>query len=75
MKEQFRDIPGFEGIYKISPSGRILSVKRGIIRKQYKNPKDGYWRVSLHKDGKVYTIETHKLVALAWLEKPEGDEN
>ena len=27
----------------------------------------------MRKDGKVYTIELHKLVAWAWLEKPEGE--
>ena len=72
MTEQFRDIPGFEGIYMVSPSGRVLSLYTGKIRKPYKDKKCGYWRLSLLKDGKYYTIEVHRLVAMAWLEKPEG---
>ena len=63
MTEQFRDIPGFEGYYMVSPTGKVLSLYTGKIRKPHKNLKDGYWRVSMRKDGKVYTIEVHKLVA------------
>ena len=72
MEEVFKTIPDFPA-YAISPTGRILSYYTGKIRKAYRNPKDGYWRVSLYKDKKVYTIEIHKLVAQTWIPKPEGD--
>ena len=72
MTETFRTIPDFPA-YAISPTGRVLSYYTNKIRKPYKNKPDGYWRISLFKDGKFYTVEIHKLVAITWLEKPEGN--
>lgn len=72
MTETFRQIPGFPA-YAISPTGRVLSYYTNKIRKPYKNKPDGYWRISLYNDGKCYTVEIHKLVAITWLEKPEGN--
>ena len=72
MTETFRQIPGFPA-YAISPTGRILSYYTGKIRKSYKNKPAGYWRITLYQDGKCHTVEIHKLVAITWLEKPEGN--
>jgi len=72
MTETFRTIPDFPA-YAISPTGRVLSYYTNKIRKPYKNKPDGYWRISLYKDRKVYTVEIHTLVATTWLEKPEGE--
>lgn len=63
MEEVFKTIPGHPK-YAISPTGRVLSYSTGIIRKPYKNPKDGYWRITLYDgEDKRSTIEIHRLVA------------
>lgn len=66
-----KDIKGYEGLYAITEDGQVWSYRRKIFRKLSKS-KDGYVRVSLNKDGKVFTIEIHKLVAQAYIPNPEG---
>jgi len=41
MKEQWRDIAGFDGKYRVSNLGNILSVKRNIILKSREDKKKG----------------------------------
>ena len=72
--EQYKDIPGYEGHYMESSTGKVLSLKTGIVRKPYKDPKSGYYRVTLFKDGNRETIEIHRLVAMAWIPRPEGED-
>lgn len=36
MKEIYKDIEGYEGIYKISNTGKVYSVKNGIVLKTVK---------------------------------------
>lgn len=69
---EYRDIKGFEGYYKISEYGDILNVKTGKLRKLRSNVKHGYIDVDLYKDGKVYYKRVNRLVAEAFLDKPEG---
>ncbi len=72
--EQYKDIPGYEGHYMESSTGKVLSLKTVIVRKPYKDPKSGYYRVTLFKDGNRETIEIHRLVAMAWIPRPEGED-
>lgn len=71
-KEVWRDCKGYEGKYQVSNMGRVWSA----TRQQYKNQrinKDGYYRVGLvAKNGKIKTEMVHRLVALAFLDKPDG---
>ena len=69
---EYRDIKGFEGRYKISEYGDILNVKTGKLRKLRSNVKHGYIDVDLYKDGKAYYKRVNRLVAEAFLDKPEG---
>ena len=79
MKEIWKDIPGYEGIYIVSNFGKVKSLQRtrkgsyGSIRIVYekilnhKIDKDGYHIVTLSKEGKTKCIGVHRLVAQAFL--------
>ena len=72
-KEIWKDIEGYEGLYKVSNIGRVKSLKYGKER-ILKGSKDsnGYLQVSLYKEGKMKTYRVHRLVAEVFLENPEN---
>ena len=79
-KEIWKDVDGYEGLYKVSNLGRVKNISysgrfgtytRDRIMKPSTN-KEGYKYVCLHKGGKHYTTMVHRLVAGAFCEKPEG---
>ena len=59
--EIWRDITGYEGLYKISSLGRVMSVKRNKILKPGNTGK--YLIVVLCKNGVRNTHLVHRLVA------------
>ena len=67
MIELYKDINGFEGLYKISNIGNVYSCKKEIIMKT-RFDKDGYKQINLYKNGKNYTLKIHRLVANAFIE-------
>lgn len=80
--EEWRDIPGYEGLYQVSNLGRVRSLdrvisnKRGIYKrkgclKSISNASYGYKGVGLCKNGIVKTWLLHILVAKAFLPNPE----
>jgi hypothetical protein len=68
------EIPGYEGYYYIEPNGEIYSQDR-IVNGRFweskkKNPfvdKDGYYQVTLSKNGTLKTFLVHRLVALTYI--------
>ena len=68
MKEKWKDIPNYEGLYQISNLGNIFNVKRNKIKKQTIN-KEGYYYVMLSKKGKKTYFLVHRLVAQVFLDK------
>ena len=77
---EWRNIPGWEGDYKVSNSGEVRSYKRAHIHgkphtlKQTVNTQ-GYSCVSLSRNGKSYMHNVHSLVASAFLGPlPNGQE-
>ena len=67
--EKWKDINGYEGLYKISNYGNVYSYPRhktngGILKPQLRN---GYLRVKLFKNGKEKNICVHQLVAQAFV--------
>lgn len=68
LKEIWKDVKGYEGIYQVSNLGRVKSLKFGKER-ILKGGIDGvgYLTVSLSKNGKVKTHKVHVLVAIAFL--------
>lgn len=83
MKEDWRDIPGYEGYYQASMLGRIRSVDRIVSRGQSGYRVKGrivaqfcrlhgksaipYYCTNLSKQGRNESVRVHRLVALTWL--------
>lgn len=65
MKEVWKDVVDYEGIYLVSNYGRVKSIKnvyhKGIILKQEKS-NNGYLRVHLCKNNKSKHYSVHRLV-------------
>lgn len=64
--EEFRDIPGYEGLYQVSNLGNVKSLPREKIKKLSKG-NNGYLQVTLNYNGKRKTRTVHQLVAVAFL--------
>lgn len=71
MKEVWRDVVGYEGLYKISNLGNVFSCKTNKLL-SIRTRKDGYQDVRLHnnKQNKMHTV--HRLVAQAFLDNPNN---
>lgn len=74
--EIWKDVSGFEGLYKISNFGRVMSLNyKRIGISQIRVPrtdKGGYLYVNLHKNNKTKSMKIHRLVASAFLPNPQG---
>lgn len=75
MTEIWKDIPGYEGHYKVSNLGRVKSIKynKEKILTPYKEVKRfGYLSVYLRTPGNKKTMKVHRLVALAFIPNPNN---
>ena len=82
MDETWKDIDGYEGLYKISNFGRVLSLRYGPKNRpsyigepkmmKLSRSSSGYYHVQLYKDGKPTTKLVHSLVASAFVDNPFG---
>ena len=80
MTEQWRtavyDGDIYEGLYKVSNLGRILSLNYKNTGKPdlmtLSDNGDGYFKVGLSKNGKTKTCKVHRLVAETFLPNPEN---
>lgn len=81
MKEIWRDIKGYEGLYQVSNIGRVKSLERiitntlGSYTRAEKilvplKTKKGYYQIHLHKNGVCKTSKIHRLVAEAFIPNP-----
>ena len=71
-EEVWKDIAGYEGLYKVSNLGRVKSFKQGkerIMKPVYDTC--GYLRVGLSKNGKQKFCSIHRLVAQAFIPNPD----
>lgn len=77
---EWKDVVGFEGLYKVSDTGLVKTVPRidklgrtvkEIVLKTRKNNR-GYYQVHLHKDGKEYLKLVHRVVAMSFLPNPKN---
>lgn len=76
-KEEWRDVDGYEGVYRVSSRGRVMRVAGGmgaipgrVLRPQRAGR--GYLQVILCVNCRVETKKVHRLVAEAFLPRPPG---
>jgi hypothetical protein len=77
-EEVWKDIIGFEGLYMISSHGNVRSLnynhtKKEKILKPGING-NGYYYVSLCKDGKHNNLRIHRLIAIHFVDNPNNFE-
>jgi hypothetical protein len=84
MTEEWRSIPGWEGLYEVSSLGRVRSVERVILRsngapqtvrariRQLVTDSSGYPCVSLYRNGVQIQRRVSIFVALAFVGAADG---
>ena len=82
--EEWKSIPGYEGLYEVSSYGRVRSLDRyvKVKNKSYRLQKGkvlspginsyGYLQVFLCCNGKYKIITVHRLIAQAFLPNPDN---
>ena len=76
MKEEWKDIKDYEGLYQVSNWGKILSLnysntgKPGLMTPV--EDTDGYFTVQLWKNEKPKTCKVHRLVAQTFIPNPDN---
>jgi hypothetical protein len=74
MKEIWKDIAGFEGLYQVSNLGNVkrLISERVFEERPIGRTKDkyGYIKRVLSKEGKIYFFTEHRLVAVTFIDNP-----
>jgi len=85
MKEKWKDIKLYEGLYQISSFGRVKSLNRitsnvdGIFRELKEkilkqSISNEYYSITLNKLGIKKRFTVHRFVALAFIPNPENKE-
>ena len=87
IREIWKDIPGYDGLYQVSNTGRVKSLARRVKRgfccvwvdeqimtiHNCKSKGYGYYaQVTLFKNGKQRSFRIHRLVAMAFVERVPG---
>lgn len=86
MNQNWKDIPGYEGLYQVNKSGHIKALEKRWITgrgngRLHIQPekiikpfisKFGYSRVTLWRSGIPKKIHVHTIVALTFIPNPEG---
>jgi hypothetical protein len=68
--EVWKEIKGYEGLYKISNKGNIYGIKFKKIKIATVG-KRGYYVINLYKNGKGKTIPIHRLLAINFIPNPK----
>lgn len=84
--EEWRDVTGYEGYYMVSSNGKVKSLDRAVTRNDgveivvkgkdmttYK-ARNGYMMVDLSYDGITKKKLVHRLVAMAFIENSNGQD-
>ena len=67
--EQWRMIPDYEGLYKISDKSRVYDINKDCFKES--DERLGYMTIRLTKDGKRTTHKLSRLLALAFIPIPD----
>lgn len=75
--EVWKDIVGYEGLYKVSSFGNIMATYKPKNQHQMNrilkfNVIKGYHHVQLHNKNSVKSVRVHRMVAMAFLTNPEN---
>lgn len=84
MEEKWKDVIGYEGIYKISNTGKVYSCPRDVQKgttiqhrkgriMSLRENRDGYYIAKLNVDGKSKNVAIHRLVALHFVENKDPE--
>lgn len=72
MHGEWKDIPGFEGLYGVNEIGEIYSFYTNRVLRPSVS-KDGYRQCVFHKNKEQHIMPVHRAVALAYI--PRCDES
>lgn len=77
MNEIWKDVKGYEGLYKVSNTGKVFSCKSKQTLTQALtgttfNTRPGYYRVMLYKGSSRKNVAVHRLVAETFIPNPEN---
>jgi len=70
MEEVWKDIIGYEGLYKINNKGIVISLRRNKVMSQMKQ--GDYLCVGLNFKGKQIRLLLHRLLAIHFIPNPEN---
>lgn len=71
QKEIWKEIQGYKGLYKISKSGIVWSLRRNKRIRPFLST-TGYWCVELNKSMKANKFSIHRLLALSFIPNLEN---
>lgn len=76
VEEIWKDIEGYEGLYQVSNLGNVRSLnynRQGRVKNlSSRLGGRGYYVVGLCSNGKPKTTPIHRIVAMAFVQNPEG---
>lgn len=79
MKEEWRSVVGYEGLYEVSNHGRVKSLAKMWLNGRRREERilkeflhSGYVHVTLCKNGTQKQWHVHRLVAMAFIPNPEN---
>lgn len=70
---EWRDVPGWEGLYQVSDEGSVRSLQSHNYMKEKKlSSTKGYLACTLSRMGRKRLVKVHRMVAEAFIPNPEG---
>lgn len=73
MEEIWKDVPMFEGLYKVSNTGKVISYVKNKDGQYIGSPdKNNYTHIQLRKKGFILFTFAHRLVAELFVPNPEN---
>lgn len=76
MKEEWKEVNGYEGLYWISNLGRVKNSKGHILKQSHSRDQffgeNPYLKVALWKNNRSKNFRVHRLVAEAFIGNPDG---
>ena len=72
--EEWRDVPGWEGLYQVSDEGHVRSLREGRYHMMEKTPTLvlGYLKVSLYQKPRHQMLSGHRRVAEVFIPNPDN---